>query len=50
MRVRKASSDDVKLYDLTQVKLKTAGNPKILNLIKRSMWLTKYYRYVLMCL
>lgn len=50
MRMRKISADDVKLCESTQVKLKTAGNPKILNLIKRSMWLTKYYRYVLMCL
>ena len=30
MRVRKVSSDDVKLYDLTQVKLKTAGNTSVI--------------------
>ena len=29
MRVRKVSSNDVKLYDLTQVKLKTAGNTQV---------------------
>lgn len=29
MRVRKVSSDDVKLYDLTKVKLKTAGNTQV---------------------
>ncbi len=29
MRVRKVSADDVKLYDLTQVKLKTAGNTQV---------------------
>ena len=30
MRVRKVSSNDVKLYDLTQVKLKTAGNTSVI--------------------
>ena len=30
MRVRKVSSNDVKLYDLTQVKLKTAGNTQVI--------------------
>ena len=29
MRVRKVSADDVKLYDLTQVKLKTAGTTQV---------------------
>jgi len=29
MRVRKVSSNDVKLYDLTQVKLKTTGNTQV---------------------
>lgn len=30
MRVRKVSADDVKLYDLTKVKLKTAGNTQVI--------------------
>ena len=29
MRVKRISADDVKLYDMTQVKLKTAGNTQV---------------------
>ena len=29
MRIRKVNSVDVKLYDLTKVKLKTAGNTSV---------------------
>lgn len=44
MRVRRVSANDVKLYDLTQVKLKTAGNTQV---VQFTLEITNPAQYVI---